>query len=95
MSDRSDERAAERAWFAELERLIGAPVIGAGEAEDVLELARVVAHTSERRFAPLTAYVAALTLAGASTEERRARLRGLVRALEEQDRDGRRTAGTT
>jgi hypothetical protein len=34
------------------------PVLDAGVAEEVLELARVVSHSVERRFAPLAAYTA-------------------------------------
>jgi hypothetical protein len=34
------------------------PVLDASVAEEVLELARVVSHTVERRFAPLAAFTA-------------------------------------
>jgi hypothetical protein len=34
------------------------PMLDAGVAEEVLELARVVSHTVERRFAPLAAFTA-------------------------------------
>ena len=34
------------------------PALDAGLAEEILELARVVSHTVERRFAPLAAYTA-------------------------------------
>jgi hypothetical protein len=34
------------------------PTLDAGVAEEVLELARVVSHTVERRFAPLAAFTA-------------------------------------
>jgi hypothetical protein len=37
---------------------IEAPTLDAGVAEEVLELARVVSHTVERRFAPLAAFTA-------------------------------------
>lgn len=90
MTDRTDETAAERAWFSKLEALLDAPPIGEDEAGDVLDLARVVAHTTERRFAPLTAYAAGLALAAEPTEGRRDRLRELVRALQAEatGRDG-------
>jgi hypothetical protein len=43
------------------------PTLDADVAEQVLELARVVSHTKERRFAPLAAYTA-----GVATERLRA-----------------------
>ena len=36
------------------------PAVGAGEVEAILELARVAAHSSERRAAPVTTYLAGL-----------------------------------
>ncbi len=44
-----------------------APELTAAEAEEILALAGAVAHSSERRFAPLAAY-----LAGAAVERARA-----------------------
>ena len=38
-----------------------APVLGPAEAEELLDLARVAAHTQERRFAPLATYLAGMT----------------------------------
>jgi hypothetical protein len=46
--------------------------VDADEAEAVLELARVVAHGSERRAAPVTAYLLGLAVAGAAPEARAA-----------------------
>jgi len=37
---------------------INAPTLDAGLAEEILELARVVSHTQERRFAPLATFTA-------------------------------------
>jgi hypothetical protein len=34
------------------------PILDAGVAEEILELARVVSHTVERRFAPLATFTA-------------------------------------
>jgi hypothetical protein len=48
-------RAAARRGAA-----IEAPELSPTVAQELLELARVAAHTSERRFAPLTTYVAGL-----------------------------------
>jgi uncharacterized protein DUF6457 len=46
---------------------IGKPTLDSGVALELLELARVAAHTQERRFAPLTSY-----LAGVAAERLRA-----------------------
>ena len=54
------------------------------EAEAVLELARVVAHASERRAAPVSAYLAGLALAGTAPARRPAVLDELVAKLETQ-----------
>jgi hypothetical protein len=43
------------------------PTLDAGVADEILELARVVSHTRERRFAPLAAFTA-----GVATERLRA-----------------------
>ena len=43
------------------------PTLDANVAEEILELARVVSHTKERRFAPLAAFTA-----GVATERLRA-----------------------
>jgi Domain of unknown function (DUF6457) len=49
-------RAASRRGVA-----IEAPTLSAPVAQELLELARVAAHTQERRFAPLASFVAGLT----------------------------------
>ena len=58
------------------------PVVGQGEIEAILELARVAAHSSERRAAPVTAYLAGLVLAGAAPKAREVFLDDLVVRLE-------------
>jgi uncharacterized protein DUF6457 len=58
------------------------PVVDAGEIEAILELARVAAHRSERRAAPVTTYLAGLVLGGAAPEAREAFLDDLVVRLE-------------
>jgi hypothetical protein len=60
------------------------PGIGPGEVEAVLELARVAAHSAERRAAPVTAYLAGMVVAGAAPEAREAFLDDLVVKLEVQ-----------
>jgi hypothetical protein len=60
------------------------PSIGEGEVEAVLELARVAAHSAERRAAPVTTYLAGMAVAGAAPEAREAFLDDLVVKLEVQ-----------
>jgi hypothetical protein len=62
----------------------GAEGVSEDEAEAVLELARVVAHASERRAAPVSAYLAGLALAGTAPARRPAVLDELVSKLETQ-----------
>jgi hypothetical protein len=61
-----------------------APTRDEGEIEAVLELARVAAHSSERRAAPVTAYMVGLAVAGAAPEAREAFIDDLVVKLEVQ-----------
>ncbi len=61
-----------------------APSATEGEMEAVLELARVAAHSSERRAAPITTYLAGLAVAGAAPEAREAFIDDLVVKLEVQ-----------
>jgi Domain of unknown function (DUF6457) len=61
-----------------------APSVGADEVEAVLELARVAAHASERRAAPVTAYLVGMAVAGAAPEARTAFIDDLVVKLEAQ-----------
>jgi Domain of unknown function (DUF6457) len=60
------------------------PSIDPGEAEAVLELARVAAHAAERRAAPVTTYLAGMAVAGAAPDAREAFLDDLVVKLEVQ-----------
>jgi uncharacterized protein DUF6457 len=60
----------------------GAQAVGADEAEAVLELARVVAHNSERRAAPVSAYLVGMAVGGAAPEARAAFIDDLVVKLE-------------
>jgi hypothetical protein len=62
----------------------GAQGVSEDEVEAVLELARVVAHSSERRAAPVSAYLAGLALAGTDPGRRPAVLDDLVSKLETQ-----------
>jgi Domain of unknown function (DUF6457) len=58
------------------------PAVDPGEVEAILELARVAAHTSERRAPPVTTYLVGLVLGGAAPEAREAFLDDLVVKLE-------------
>ena len=67
----------------QLTGLLGAPALDAAEQEAVLDLTRVVAHTSERRLAPLTAYALALALGDVTDPaERTRRVRAAIDAVE-------------
>ncbi|HEX6547940.1 MAG TPA: DUF6457 domain-containing protein [Candidatus Dormibacteraeota bacterium] len=82
-------------WFDDLGRRLAAaagrrgkpieaPVLDPALAAELLELARVAAHTQERRFAPLASYLAgsAMTAAGLSGEEAAAVVREVREELE-------------
>jgi Domain of unknown function (DUF6457) len=79
--------------FADVARERGAtvtpPELDPQVADEVLELARVAAHTKERRFAPLACYMAGVAVermrqAGAlSAAEEAAYIRTMSQALEE------------
>lgn len=60
-------------FFSDLSALLGTPTMGEDERTAILELTRVVAHSSERRFAPLTAYALALTMSPQADTATRAR----------------------
>ena len=65
--------------FAALAAGMGAPPLTPEEVAAVLRLAKAVADASERRFAPLSCYVAGLVIgAGASDTDRLARLRQII-----------------
>ena len=69
------------------------PELDAKVAEELLELARVAAHTKERRFAPLASFVAGIAAerlrrakGGASAEEVAAYIREVREELEREAR---------
>ncbi|MPZ88380.1 MAG: hypothetical protein GEU81_09945 [Nitriliruptorales bacterium] len=69
-------------YFAALSAEAGTPPLTQEEARAVLDLARVVAHTSERRFAPLSTYLAGLAIGaggGGDGADRAARVRALAK----------------
>ena len=71
--------AALEAYFDRLAAAGGTPALAPEETGAVLDLAKVVAHTAERYYAPLAAYAAGLAI-GAETEpaERAERVRALI-----------------
>ncbi len=73
-------------YIEKVRSLLGpsAPAVTEGEAEAVLELARVAAHASERRAAPVTAYLVGMAVAGAAPEAREAFLDDLIVKLDVQ-----------
>jgi hypothetical protein len=71
------------AFLTRLAAEAGTKAISPAEVDAVLDLARVVAHTVERRLAPLSAYTAGLALAGeADPATRAAHVRALIVAVE-------------
>lgn len=70
-------------FFTRLAAETGTPPLGVAEARHLLDLARVVAHEVERRYAPLTTYVLGLALDPATPpQERIARARATVAAIQ-------------
>jgi hypothetical protein len=82
--DAMDQAGALEEFLERVRSLLGPnpPAVEPGEVEAVLELARVAAHASERRAAPVTTYLAGLVLGGAAPEAREAFLDDLVVKLE-------------
>lgn len=78
-----------RRWTKAAERRgvkIEEPKLDPKVAEELLELARVVAHTTERRFAPLASYtagIAAERLQEAKAEDAEA-IAGFIREVREE-----------
>lgn len=70
-------------FFVQLSKLLGTPQMSAEERTAVLDLARLVAHGSERRYAPLTAYALGLSMSAADNpDSRRASVRHAIAKLE-------------
>lgn len=82
-----DAEELER-FFSRLADEAGTPSLTAGEAAEVLDLTRVVAHQVERRLAPLTSYALGVSLDPRLTaEERTARVRALVEVVKRLARE--------
>ncbi len=80
-----DDETLQR-YFAAFAAQGGTPPLSGEEARAVLDLARVVAHTAERHFAPLSAYLAGMATAGAEPQERARQVRALVAVAQELGR---------
>lgn len=73
-------------FFADLATTAGTAPLSAGEAEELLDLARVVAHSVERKYAPLATYAVGLALeAGMDPDERAARIGAVKEAVHRGD----------
>lgn len=74
-------------WFEHLATIFpnATGQLAADERDALLDLARIAAHTSERWTAPVSTYIAGLTLATVDPSERALRLRALVDELEAPD----------
>jgi hypothetical protein len=86
----NDDERMER-FFAALAERAGTPPLGPDEAGEVLKLTKVVAHRTERRYAPLTSYVLGIAL-GASADSadpvaRAGRVRALIDAVQQVARE--------
>lgn len=81
--DAMDDAARLERFFADLAEAAPAAPVTAAEAEELLDLARVVAHGVERRFAPVATYATGLALdADQPAEQRVARIRRVREAAE-------------
>lgn len=66
------------AFFARLAARAGTATVTAAEAEAILDLARVVAHATERRYAPVAAYALGLAMGAAEPPARVEAARRLI-----------------
>ncbi|MGA3037750.1 MAG: DUF6457 domain-containing protein [Vulcanimicrobiaceae bacterium] len=60
---------------------ISAPTMDDGTAKELLDLARVVAHSKERRFAPLACYLAGLAIATLQMKQPQLDIANYVKSL--------------
>ena len=68
----------DEAFFAKLAEATAAEPVSAPEIDAVLDFTRVVAHTQERRFAPVASYALGLALGAAHPD---ARVEAIRRAI--------------
>lgn len=81
-----DDDARLERFFTDLAAEAGTAPVTAAEAEELLDLARVVAHTVERKYAPLATYAAGLALdADLDPGDRATRIREIKRTVQRGD----------
>jgi hypothetical protein len=68
-------------FFSRLADLAGTPDVSAREIDAVLDFARVVAHTQERRYAPVASYALGLAVGAADPAARVEAIRRAITAV--------------
>lgn len=72
----------DEAFFSTLAELTSAQPVSAAEIDAVLDFTRVVAHTQERRYAPVASYALGLALGAADPAERVEAIRHAISAVQ-------------
>jgi hypothetical protein len=72
----------DEVFFSRLADLAGTADVSALEIEAVLDFARVVAHTQERRYAPVASYALGLALGAAGPVARVEAIRRAIAAVQ-------------
>jgi hypothetical protein len=74
--------ADDEAFFSKLAEATAAEPVSAAEIDAVLDFTRVVAHTQERRYAPVASYALGLALGAADPSERVEAIRRAIAAVQ-------------
>ena len=74
--------ADDEAFFSKLAELTTAEPVSEPEIDAVLDFTRVVAHTQERRYAPVASYALGLALGTADPTERVEAIRRAIAAVQ-------------
>ena len=72
----------DEAFFSKLAEATAAEPVSASEIDAVLDFTRVVAHTQERRFAPVASYALGLALGASDPAERVEIIRRAINAVQ-------------
>jgi Domain of unknown function (DUF6457) len=75
--------ADDEVFFSKLAEFTTAEPVSGPEIEAVLDFTRVVAHTQERRYAPVASYALGLALGTADPAERVEAIRRAIAAMQE------------
>lgn len=59
--------SADEEFLAQMSDLLGTPLLSSQERAAVLDLTRVIAHSTERRFGPLAVYALGLSMTAATS----------------------------